>query len=354
MTQTIVVFVPGIMGSTLTAPHNALTVWPDQVVLHPSQALALLTQPDLSAGDVLGWITSKYDIYGGFIDYFITSCGYLSVNAGSTLPTTEKNVLVLQAYDWRLSNADSAAAVDATLRAVAAAYSGATIWLVAHSMGGLVSRYVLESGAFADPTYTVAGLITIATPHLGVPLALSAITGEVNTNNFLNPQIIEELVDFPQFTSTFQMLPPSTTFVFDANGDPFSIWATSSPVYQLLTSTSGFDAPAAGFAAATAFTSQLDFSSSQNGRPSYYLVYGSTLSTVQTFLYDSGGGSPQAQLASQQSTAGNGGDGTVPVWSASFPGGWATASLDAGALTHGQLPNDQGVLAQIGKWIAGS
>src|SRR5947209_10202207 len=222
MAQTIVVFVPGIMDTSLTAPLNIQTVWPDQVAEQKDNAYALLTQSGIQTGYVLESIT--IDVYGGLVTYFVAK-GYRATNSDS-LPTTSDNVLVLCGYDWRLTNASSAATVDETLRNVAATYPGATVWLLAHSMGGLVSRYVLESGSFPNPTCTVAGLITIATPHLGVPLALSAITGEVNTNDLLNPEIIEELVDYPQFTSTFELLPPFAAFVSDGNNNAYSIWDT--------------------------------------------------------------------------------------------------------------------------------
>jgi hypothetical protein len=350
MTQTVVVFVPGIMGTTLTAPHNLQSVWPDQVGENPGNAFDLLTQSDIQTGYVLQWITTKHDIYGQLVDTFISK-GYKAVNSDS-LSSTSDNVLVLCGYDWRVTNADSAATVDATLRNVAATYSGATIWLLAHSMGGIVSRYLIESGAFANPTYTLAGLITIATPHLGVPLALSAITGEVNTNDLLNPQIIEELVDYPPFTSAFELLPPSAPFVFDSAGNSYSVWDSTSPVYALLTNPqSGFDAPSESFTEAQAFLQKLDYGSAQNGRPDYYLVYGSGLSTVESFLYDPNGGSPTADLAQQDSTANGGGDGTVPMTSASFQNGWSTATMNGGALTHGELPNDTNVLNQVLSWI---
>lgn len=353
MPQTVIVFVPGIMGTTLTAPHNIRTVWPLQVAEHPDSAVALLTQSDLAAGYVIEWITPKIDVYGGLTSFF-AAAGYRLANAIDRLPDTTENVLVLTGYDWLSDNSVSAATVDATLTNVAAAYPGATIWLLAHSMGGLVSRYVIESGAFPNPSYALAGLITIATPHLGVPLALSAVTGEVNTNDLLNPQIIEQLVDWPALTSVFDMLPPSSdTFVFDADSVGYSIWDPSSPVYQLLVSAAGFAAPAAGFAAASAFTGALDYTASQNGRPDYYQVYGSTLATIQSFLYDPSATTPQSQLAQQSTTVNNGGDGTVPMTSASFTNGWSTATFDGGALTHGQLPNDATVLKQVLSWIAG-
>ena len=55
-------------------------------------------------------------------------------------------------------------------------------------------------------------------------------------------------------------------------------------------------------------------------------------------------------LAQQSSTTRGGGDGTVPMSSASFQGGWS-ATIDGGPLTRGQLPNDTGVLNQVLAWI---
>ena len=356
MALTVVVFVPGILGTTLITPDEMFgSVWPDKVVVPGADVFKLLAPDpdDLQAGYVI-LNAATIMVYGGLETYFTQKLNYTSANASSLPSNPSKNVLVLTGYDWRKSNADSATAVNQTLQNVAEKYPGATIWLVAHSMGGLVCRYLLESRKFSNPT--IAGLITIATPHLGVPLALSAITGEADTNKIIPANIIEQLVDCPTLTSTFELLPPpQNEFVFDSSNNAYSIWDESSPVYELLTNTqTGFSAPVAGFEAAQDFFSALDYSDQQNGRPNYYLFYGTGLATIESFLYSPNGGSAQADLAQQSSSADSGGDATVPMSSASFPGGWAQQRTGFSDLTHGELPNDDGVLAAVADILNGT
>src|SRR5262249_20237833 len=77
------------------------------------------------------------------------------------------------AYDWRLSNRDSAAAlkalVDARLPVWRRSPKGgrhAQLILIAHSMGGLVARYFLEV-LKGDNWKDCRALITFGTPHRG-------------------------------------------------------------------------------------------------------------------------------------------------------------------------------------------
>jgi pimeloyl-ACP methyl ester carboxylesterase len=46
------------------------------------------------------------------------------------------------------------------------------VWLIGHSIGGLISRYVVQAEDSAD---RVAGVITIGTPHRGTLMAAPAI-----------------------------------------------------------------------------------------------------------------------------------------------------------------------------------
>jgi len=105
------------------------------------------------------------------------------------------------------------------------------ITLVAHSMGGLVARYYLESGLFdGQPGFsTVKNLFTLATPHRGSPLALTAAVG-LEKRLFLNCQQVKELAERPEFPSLYQLLPPpGDNFAWDDRNPsdlykPFSVY----------------------------------------------------------------------------------------------------------------------------------
>ncbi len=348
-----VVFVPGITGTSLVKSGNILDVWWEQVAKavvekDDPKVIELLTQSGLEPGQPLQDAgTTK--VYGPLIDYF-TGKGFRYVVANQDPLPEQGNVLIGFGYDWRQSNVDSASALNDYLNFIASAQKDAPIWLLAHSMGGLVSRYVLESGDFSSSaSYKIQGLVTAATPHIGAPLALSAVTGQANQSDLLNPQLIETLVDEPKFLSAFQLLvAPGTPFVFENNGDT-GVDIYSGAVFDLLTGATpnGFGAPSASFASAQAFWNKLNPNS---GIP-YYVTFGSGLATTTSFDYVPSGSTPVAQLVPQINTAADGGDGTVPVWSTSLVA--AQASFDAGQVTHAGIVTSTTVLDQIFSWITG-
>lgn len=351
MTQTIVVFVPGITGSSLIGVAGT-NVWPVEVALAPNNAVAILSQLGIQAGVPIlsaGTSSNPHPVYAPFVDYFTNTLGFQYVTQNQPLPDTRGNVLIGYGYDWRQPNQSTAQLLASYLQQkVVPTYPGAQLWLVAHSMGGLVCRYILE--AIEPAGVTVQGLITLGTPHLGAPLALSAITDEANLGFFLSPAIIAGVVDMPKYPSAFQLLPPpQQTFVTDASGTTCNIY--SGTIWQLLTTPQpqGFGAPPASITAAADFFQALNYGSAQDGRPNYYVVYGSGFATITAFLYSPGPGlAPQQEL---MQSASFGGDAVVPQWSASFPSGWVKASYAAGRVTHGGLVADPGTLAQVAQWM---
>jgi pimeloyl-ACP methyl ester carboxylesterase len=107
-------------------------------------------------------------------------------------------------YDWRVSNRITAERLDAFIRPKLDAWrqqSGAAdakLWLVCHSMGGLVARYFLEH---LDGKSITRHLITIGTPHRGAPKALGAL---VNGHSFFLSDFGDVLRTFP---AMYELLP---------------------------------------------------------------------------------------------------------------------------------------------------
>ena len=357
MAQTIAVLIPGITGSILNINTSPTPVWPTQVALNPKNAAMLLSQPGITAGAPIRQLLKP--VYGGLINYF-KGQSYTYVRQNDPLPQTPGNVLVGFGYDWRQPNKSSAATLKSKLNDIANTYSGAQIWLIGHSMGGLVSRYLLESGMATGATWKVQGLITLGTPHLGAPLALSAITGQCDLSQLLDPDIIGQVVNLPNYPSAFELLPPpQVSFVADPSATARGIY--QDPVNALLTasptaSPPGFGAPASSFADAKDFFAKLSYDTAPVDLPPYYLVYGNGLDTVNGFTYNPDGTGPLAQLSQNQPQGNSAGDGIVPMSSAAFTGSWVTKAriYNAGSLKHGQLPNDARVQQQITQWMNGS
>jgi hypothetical protein len=120
-------------------------------------------------------------------------------NAGFT-------VLDYQGYDWRLNLEDSVAKLDAFIDAQRG--EAGKVYLVAHSMGGLLARAYVATQTRADK---VAGVITVGTPYLGAPvLAQRMVTGKTDTalDNFgLEAEQVRETTRFSP--GIIQLLPSS-------------------------------------------------------------------------------------------------------------------------------------------------
>ena len=107
-------------------------------------------------------------------------------------------------YDWRASNRWAGEALDAFVRPKLHEWKkghggpDAKVWLVCHSMGGLVARYFLEELGGADITRR---LITIATPHRGAPKALNALVNGISFGPLDFSTVIRS------FASTYELLP---------------------------------------------------------------------------------------------------------------------------------------------------
>jgi pimeloyl-ACP methyl ester carboxylesterase len=137
MSRTPVVFVPGLGGS-----------------------FNLMVLLDWRSPTLSGWDFPPFVDYGKtFLDTF-TRAGY-----------TRDVDLFVAFYDWRKSVGDGAASYLIPWIDRARSRSGQSkVILVAHSMGGLVSRSYIQSDAYAARN-DVERLITLGTPHRGAPEA---------------------------------------------------------------------------------------------------------------------------------------------------------------------------------------
>jgi pimeloyl-ACP methyl ester carboxylesterase len=152
------IFVPGILGSQLCdGSENVLWGHADSLLNLPK--LAILSsgpRADIhSCGiitqiQVLGplWSLHEYDD----LLKSLTQIGYQS---GKTLFVFD--------YDWRLSNFDNAKRLDAFIEKTIAA--GVHVDILAHSMGGLITRIYLKQAA--SPASRVNEVFYMGTPFLG-------------------------------------------------------------------------------------------------------------------------------------------------------------------------------------------
>jgi probable HAF family extracellular repeat protein len=191
------IFVPGVSGSTLTihepgSDKNGFEIWlglrgvfnREQLGLRPGD----YPGRNVSATDVIRYAINtpfyKEPIYGPLLEALTTKGGYVEYNvaglparrtaAGCDLAgqALRRPNLFVFAYDWRLGNDENSARLKNYIDCVAKFYPGRKVNVLAHSMGGVLSRrYILDY-----PTdHNVNALITIGTPWLGAPKLFNAL-----------------------------------------------------------------------------------------------------------------------------------------------------------------------------------
>lgn len=300
----VVVLVPGILGSELR--HGDELVWPGTVkeYVHGYTRMAQLLDPATVPGDIIRRF-GPLQQYGTLVND-LEECGF---SEKASPPT-----LCVFAYDWRKDNAAAAARLADLLDAIVARHGGtAKIAIVAHSMGGLVSRSYLESGVYARrPGFAAVGqLITLATPHRGAALALAAAVGQIS-RLFLSKAQVQQLANHDAYPSLYQLMPvQGEPFAWneDATADFGAIDVYESDTAQKL------GLSHANLASAQAFHQGLSFSR----RPThvrYFSFYGTQLKTITNIgLLPWKDGFRVRQLEADHA-----GDQTVPLWSAAVDG----------------------------------
>ncbi len=213
------------------------------------------------------------------------------------------------AYDWRQSVTRTAAQLADRLDAEAAR-DPADFFLIAHSLGGLVARHLLEERTFAGRPGRAAVrlLVTIGTPHRGAPAVLAPILG-ARGFGFMNGPQVRLLTADSRFPAAYDLLPPP--------GDPF-LWQvrpgadpqrldphTQPAVARMLRLDPG---QLAASAAAWASLAQGGAAATPVGQPALIALAGTQQPTLDRWLLTPGGLEPGYAPAA--------GDGRVPARSA--------------------------------------
>ncbi|MCR9200070.1 MAG: hypothetical protein NXI04_15655 [Planctomycetaceae bacterium] len=197
-----VVFAPGIMGSALAGSSGE--VWPPtqwEYVFGYGRINELMAS-DVAATDIIEGVFPA-SVYRSVLDD-IAQCGYSS---GS-----DDRRYIAFPYDWRKSNAVSAAKLADKLDSHFDEDSQVRITLLAHSMGGLVCRYLLESGEYADRPWfaKIKRLITMGTPHFGSPYALNRLFTQEQMLG-VDADDIRRLAHHSDYPSLYELIPPAHT-----------------------------------------------------------------------------------------------------------------------------------------------
>lgn len=192
--KTVTVFVPGIMGTELVLPDGEV-VWPPKVTetLFGYRRIDKLQDAAARPTRVIANV-SCVDFYRP-LQSLLAQLGF---KAGGD------KVLLEHPYDWRQDLFDLTEGLALRLDSAAAD----RIVIVAHSMGGLISRLLLETPTYRDRPWfpKIASFLALATPHNGAPLALARVLG-LDSALGINGADFKKLAANPTFPSGYQLLP---------------------------------------------------------------------------------------------------------------------------------------------------
>jgi phospholipase A1 len=289
-----VLFVPGTMGSILSTPGGE-EVWPPTAgeVLLGYKRKAKLLQDNLVVGDIIREV-SCFDVYKPLVETF-AAIGFKEAGGGDRLH--------LFPYDWRRDLEALADQLAARLDAIPAAAT--SIAVVAHSMGGLIARLVLETGKFADKPWfgKINAFMALATPHLGAPLALARILG-LDSAMGISGADFRVIAADRRYPSGYQLLPaPAEAACWDIKAG------------STLGALDIYDAAVAaklGLDPALLARAAWVHASLAKGKPPAHVRY---------FYFAGSGHKTATRLnvgtsAPQVTRSADAGDGTVPLWSA--------------------------------------
>jgi pimeloyl-ACP methyl ester carboxylesterase len=232
-----VVIVPGILGSRLRERKTGRELWPGSVfnVLFSARSLALDIDPatleprpdGIEAYDLVRGVLAN-DFYGALIQTLEQQGGYVRGEPGRAADPARRRYYLFP-YDWRQDNVVTVRKLDALIEQIRQDYGDPLLKvdIVAHSMGGLVTRYYIQYGttdvldgndfpANFSGAEKIRTAVLLGTPNLGSVAALhSLLVGHQVGQQTIPP---EALATMP---SVYELLPhPITNWIVDIKGIP--------------------------------------------------------------------------------------------------------------------------------------
>lgn len=222
--QPPLIVIPGIMGSKLRDTGTGEVVWPGSLwnlVSNRFDVLAFDIDPQtltprpspLEAFDITDTAAGR-DFYNRLIETLVDHGDFRRTTAGTPVTDPYERHFYVLPYDWRRDNVQTARQLDALIEQIRRDYGrpDLKVDIVAHSMGGLVSRYFLRYGTDDvldrdDIRVTMQGaskinrLILLGTPSLG---SANTIRGFIEGEKIVRTVAPETLATM---ASAFQLLP---------------------------------------------------------------------------------------------------------------------------------------------------
>lgn len=219
-----VILIHGAFGSRLNDKKTGEEYWPgnlwrilfseyEDIALTFDDKTLMPTTSDLVATDVTDQVAGK-DYYGAIIRTLEQVGGYTRGEPGK-VPIPDTRQYYLFVYDWREDNVQTARKLDNLIEQIRKDYNSPNLKtdIVAHSMGGMITRYYLRYGredVLNDNDFPVSGygfqrvnkVILLGTPSLGsVSAVLEVIQGlKVGLNRIPSHVMLT-------WPSTYQLFP---------------------------------------------------------------------------------------------------------------------------------------------------
>jgi pimeloyl-ACP methyl ester carboxylesterase len=238
--QPPVVLIHGVLGSKLRDKNTNEDLWPgsaSRLFLHDYSDIAFDIDHDTltpMSDNIEAYAISEgavgKDFYGKIVQTLGDSAGYKLAHVGQKVDPKQKNYYVFH-YDWRQDNAISARQLAEFIDQIQVDYSNPDLKvdIVAHSMGGLISRYYIRYGKQDvltdndfDQKITMYGgdhvrrVILLGTPNLGSVKTLNLFIDGVDIG--LKQIGTETLATMP---SLYQLFPhPLNDWIVNSSGEP--------------------------------------------------------------------------------------------------------------------------------------
>ncbi len=246
--KTPVIIIPGLTGSDLINAKTGEEVWfkarraKDDDIRLPISPVLSRNRDDLVTKDIIRSvqflkILPETEIYERLI-VALQARGYREAKWDSAKRGDHEDTFFVFPYDWRRDNVESARLLIRRIENVKRRLGQPNLKfnVIAHSMGGLVSRYAAMYGNIdipASPRPTWAGarhfekIFLLGTPNEGSVASLNALlNGFSYIGGGLNLPFIQNITRFDVFTipSIYQLLPHDGSFlIYDENLKPVVI-----------------------------------------------------------------------------------------------------------------------------------
>ncbi len=197
-----VVFIPGIMGTELYEGGEAVGTPSKRWVNIDPRYLKRVILDEKSAKTITPGSPMKYGltlVKGSVQKYKI----YEDIIATLEMLSNDETKVILFGYDWRKEIRED---IVPELHQLIRGISSEEIIIVAHSMGGLVTKSYIEWCKEQNITHTISKVITLGTPWKGSPKAYQVLKYGLKIKSYL-PSFSFAKVLAQTFPSVYQLLP---------------------------------------------------------------------------------------------------------------------------------------------------